>query len=654
VRYRSLLLVAGMLAWTVASAPGEAATLPAGFAESQVATGLSSPTAMAIAPDGRIFVCQQNGRLRVIKNGALLPTPFLIVTVDAQGERGLLGVAFDPNFAVNQFVYVYYTATTPTIHNRVSRFVADGDVAVAGSETVILELETLSGATNHNGGAIHFAADGKLHIAVGDNANSANAQTLANRLGKMLRINPDGSIPTDNPFYTTATGNNRAIWALGLRNPFNFAVQPGTGRIFINDVGQNTWEEINDGIAGSNYGWPNTEGETSNPAFRSPLFAYGHGSGATTGCAITGAAFYNPPVVQFPAAYVGDYFFADYCSGWIRRYDPATDSVTAFATGISNPVDLKVGADGSLYYLSISAGALFRVRYTASEAPTIAIHPASQTAPLTGSATFAVVASGTAPLGYQWQRNGVPIPGATAASYTLDPVAPADDGASFRCVVSNAFGTATSNAATLTVTPNAPPSGTITLPATGTLYRAGDTISYAGTGADPEDGALPGSAFTWTVVFHHDTHTHPFLPATSGATSGSFVTATTGHPEANVWYRIHLTVTDSGGLTHSSVRDVQPRTVTLQLTTSPAGLQVTLEGQPQATPLSGPSVVGMMRTLGVVSPQTAGGVTYEFVSWSDGGAASHTIATPDTATTYTATFRPILVVPAAPSQLQVR
>ena len=374
--YRSLLLAAGVLAWeAAASAPGEAATLPAGFAELQVASGLSSPTAMAIAPDGRIFVCQQGGRLRVIKNGALLATPFLTVTVDAQGERGLLGVAFDPNFAVNQFVYVYYTATTPTIHNRVSRFIANGDVAIPGSETVILELETLSGATNHNGGAIHFAADGTLHVAVGDNATSANAQTLNNRLGKMLRINPDGSIPTDNPFYNTATGNNRAIWALGLRNPFNFAVQPGTGRILINDVGQNTWEEINDGIAGSNYGWPTTEGETTNPAFRSPLFAYGHGSSGTTGCAITGGAFYNPPVVQFPAAYVGGYFFADYCSGWIRLYVPSTDSVTPFATGIANPVDLAVGADGSLYYLSIGAGAVFRVRNTASEPPTIPAAP---------------------------------------------------------------------------------------------------------------------------------------------------------------------------------------------------------------------------------------------------------------------------------------
>ncbi|HET6862126.1 MAG TPA: PQQ-dependent sugar dehydrogenase, partial [Pyrinomonadaceae bacterium] len=133
-----------------------AATVPTGFTDSVVASGLSSPTAMAFAPDGRIFVCQQGGALRVIKNGALLATPFLTVTVNSSGERGLLGVAFDPNFASNQLVYVYYTATTPTIHNRLSTFVASGDVALAGSETVILELNDLSGATNHNGGAIHF------------------------------------------------------------------------------------------------------------------------------------------------------------------------------------------------------------------------------------------------------------------------------------------------------------------------------------------------------------------------------------------------------------------------------------------------------------------------------------------------------------------
>lgn len=346
----------------------KAATLPADFTETSI-PGLSGPTAMAIAPDGRIFVCQQGGALRVIKNGALLPTPFMTLSVDPAGERGLLGIAFDPGFASNNFLYVYYTVPSDPRHNRVSRFTANGDVVVSGSETILLELNPLTGATNHNGGAIHFGPDGKLYIATGENATMSNSQTLANMLGKILRINSNGSIPTDNPFFNQATGNNRSIWALGLRNPFTFAFQPGTGRMFINDVGQSTWEEINDGIAGSNYGWPATEGPTTNINFRSPLFSYGHGFSATTGCAIAGGAFYNPSTVQFPSTFVGKYFFADLCSGWIRVFDPATGTASAFASGISQPVDIQVGADGSLYYLSIGSGAVFRVRFTPPQAP---------------------------------------------------------------------------------------------------------------------------------------------------------------------------------------------------------------------------------------------------------------------------------------------
>src|SRR5256885_2443769 len=285
----------------------KAATLPAGFTEPQLGSNLgSSPTAMAFAPDGRLFVCLQGGQVRVIKSGALLATPFVSIPVTFAGERGLLGVAFDPDFNSNHIVYFYYTTSMSPVHNRISRFTANGDVAVSGSETVLVDLENLSSATNHNGGAIHFGPDGKLYAGVGENANSANAQTLNNRLGKILRINSDGSIPADNPFFNTATGANRSIWALGLRNPFTFGFQPGTGRMFINDVGQNAWEQIDDGIAGSNYGCPTCEGfcAPANANFRDPLFEYGHTpSSNTTGCAIVGAAFYNPPVNQFPASY---------------------------------------------------------------------------------------------------------------------------------------------------------------------------------------------------------------------------------------------------------------------------------------------------------------------------------------------------------------
>lgn len=444
---RSPHLICLLLMFVPAAAP--AATLPSGFTETLVANGLSNPTAMQFAPDGRLFVCEQAGQLRVIKDGALLPTPFVALTVSSAGERGLLGVAFHPNFATDRFVYVYYTATTPTVHNRISRFTANGDVAVAGSETVIFDLDDLSSATNHNGGALAFGPDGKLYAAVGENANGANAQSMNNVLGKMLRLNADGTIPTDNPFFGSATGKNRAIWALGLRNPFTFAFNPSGGELFINDVGQNTWEEINDGAPGANYGWPTTEGPTTDPRFNAPRYAYDHSAGA---CAITGGAFYSPMTTQFPADYVRDYFFADFCAGWIRKLDPSNgNSVTTFATGISFPVDLKVSDAGSLYYLARGAGAVFRVDFAAT-APTVTTHPSSRIVAPGARVTFSVRASGTPPLRYQWHRNGAPIASATAQDYTIASVVQADNGARFRAMVTNDFGSVLSNEAVLTVT----------------------------------------------------------------------------------------------------------------------------------------------------------------------------------------------------------
>jgi glucose/arabinose dehydrogenase len=364
-----LASVVAVLAFSSNSARA-GATLPPNFARSQLVGGLASPTAMEFAPDGRLFVAEQRGMLRVVKAGGSLAT-FLDISgrVHSEGERGLLGVAFDPAFSNNHYVYLYYTkratGTTPA-HNRVIRVTARGDRAVTGSEKLILRLDNLSSATNHNGGAIHFGEDGKLYVAVGDNANSGNAQSLRTLKGKILRINKDGTIPRYNPFYKRATGRNRAIWALGLRNPFSFAIQPHKGKVFINDVGEQRWEEINRGAAGSNYGWPRYEGPESDSKYRNPVFVYGHGSTKATGCAITGGVFYNPTTRQFPSGYVGDYFFADFCSGWIRRLDAATGDVTGFATGLSMPVALEVSRGDSLYYLSRGdgTGSVGKIRYT--------------------------------------------------------------------------------------------------------------------------------------------------------------------------------------------------------------------------------------------------------------------------------------------------
>jgi putative heme-binding domain-containing protein len=336
-----------------APTPGEGTTapltLPSGFRAEIVATGLTGATALEIAPDGRIFVCEQTGALRIIKKGKLLAERFVQLPVDATWERGLIGVTVAPEFPRTPYVFVCYVAARPYPHHVVSRFLAAGDVAEPGSETILLEGDdqTKLGGTvpaGHQGGALHFGKDGKLYIALGDQTASKPAQEFNSMLGRLLRINPDGSIPDTNPFTSRTTGKYRATWALGLRNPYTFAVQPETGRLFINDVG-GIAEEINEGLPGANYGWPIVEhGPTTDPRFRGPIHHY------PTAC-ICGGAF-APRGLDWPEKYRGQYFFGDFNHGWIKTIDPAAPARSrSFATGLRRPVDLRFSPDGCLYVL---------------------------------------------------------------------------------------------------------------------------------------------------------------------------------------------------------------------------------------------------------------------------------------------------------------
>jgi glucose/arabinose dehydrogenase len=610
-----------------------AATLPSGFIETTLASGIASPTAMAIAPGGPIFVCSQTGALRVIKNGVLLTTPFVTLSVDSVGERGLLGVALDPHFTLNHYIYLYYTVPGNPSHNRVVRLTANGDVVLPGSRVILLELDPLSTATNHNGGALHFGADGNLYIAVGDNAEGSNSQNLSNLLGKILRIVPDGTIPSDNPFVQSTTARHE-IWAFGLRNPFTFAFRGTTNLMYINDVGQSTWEEIDLGLAGANYGWPATEGPTTNPAYKSPVYYYGH----SDGCAITGGAFYSPSTPNFPSSYVGKYFFGDYCSGFIRILNPSTAQATNFITGASQPVDIHVGADGSLYYLARGTGSVMKVRYTTNLFPVITTQPKSQLISAGYPVTFSVAASGPSPYSYQWMRNGVNMTGATASSYKFATTL-ADNGAQFRVRVSNAYGSASSNTATLSVTSDKPPTSQILTPAVGVTYFGGMVVNYSGSASDKEDGTLPASAFTWRVDFHHDSHVHPFIPPTTGSKTGTFTMPNRGEVSSNVYYYITLKVVDSVGLTSTTVRYILPRKANMTFATQPAGLKISLDGgSGRITPFTVTGVVGIIRSIAAPSPQTLNGLSYNFQSWSDGGARSHEISTPAVNTTDTANF----------------
>lgn len=645
----SSMLVIQFLLSTLASffiiEKSNAQSYPDGFSKVKVASGIIKPTVLAFAPDGRIFVAEQAGNLRVIKNGSLLSKPFISLNVNSSGERGLIGIALDPNFATNHYVYLYYTLPDGS-RNRISRFTANGDVVVPGSEVVVLNLDPLS-ASNHNGGAMHFGKDGKLYVAIGDNANPTNAQNLDTYHGKLLRINPNGSVPAGNPF-TYGSAQKKRIWAYGLRNPYTLDIQSGTGKIFVNDVGQDSWEEVNDATAGGhNFGWPSAEGNSSNSTYTNPVYTYPHGSGDGKGCAITGGTFFNPSSTNYPAKYVGKFFFVDFCNKWINMLNLSGEVTRLpFATGVGgNVLSLKTGIDGNLYYLSRSTGALYKLIYSKVNAPAITNHPDNVTIPAGQPASFSVSASGATPFTYQWQKNGVNISGATAAIYSINSARLSDAGA-YRAIVKNSAGSATSKAATLTVTRfNAKPVSKIITPAEGTLYRAGNTITFSGNATDKEDGTLPASAFTWEVVFHHSSHSHDGPPIASGTKSGSFVIPNQGETSDAVWYRLYLTVTDSKGASATTYRNIYPQKSKLSFATVPAGLKLTLDGRPFLTPASVKSVEGILRTIGVVSPQTVNGVKYAFDHWQHGGKATQTIATPEENVTYTAVFKKVSGVP---------
>jgi len=632
----ALILTFTIAGLFISSSHSNAQTYPSGFQQVLVANGISNPTVMEFAPDGRLFVAQQTGALRIIENGVLLATPAITLTVNSSGERGLLGIAFDPNFSSNNFIYLYYTLSSAA-NNRISRFTMNGNTIVAGSELIVLNLDPLSGATNHNGGTIQFGPDGKLYVGVGENANTLHSQNLDTYHGKILRINSDGSVPAGNP-YTGGTAQRQRIWEYGMRNPYTLSIQPGTGRIFVNDVGQNAWEEVNDCTTGGlNYGWPTAEGSSSNPAFTNPIYAYAHGGGVGFGCAITGGTFFNPTSSNYPSQYTGRYFFLDFCNNWIDMLtlSGSTATRTNFASSIAgSPVGMTTGPDGNLYFLSRANSAVYKITFTGSTAPVITTHPQSISVAEGNSASFTVTASGSQPLSYQWRKNTVNISGATSSTYTI-PVVSTGDAGNYSVVVTNSAGSATSNNAVLTVTPaNQLPIATINTPGGGATFAGGDVINFSGTGTDPEQGNLTASAFEWYVMFHHDAHTHPGPTAPDGVTSGSFSIPNSGETAANVFYRLYLVVTDAQGARDTSFTDILPRTSTITLNTNPQGLQITLDGQPFTAPLTVTSVEGMLRTIGAPSPQGS----YIFSNWSQGGTATQTFATPVNDVTYTANF----------------
>lgn len=615
------------------------AQLPSGFQEVTVVSGLSAPTAMAYAPDGRLFVCEKGGSVRIFNQGQLLSTPFVRLNVTSNSERGLLGIAFDPAFPNPAYIYLYYTTSSTSLNpqsppkNRVSRFTATGDVAVAGSETILVD-NIASDAGNHNAGCLRFGPDGKLYISTGDGGQTAtNSQNLGNLSGKILRINKDGTVPGDNPFVGQA-GRRAEIYCYGLRNPWRFCFRPSTGALYIADVGQDTWEEVNVGQRGGNFGWPTYEGPTSVAGFVSPIYAYNHnGSGAS----ITGGCFINN--ASFPAEYQGSYFFGDYVKNTLGRL-VVTGSETlqqAFSFGPAPaPVDFAQGPDGNLYYVSISTGSVRRIQFVgAANRPPVAVANATpQSGPLPLPVNFSSAGSSDPdgdPITYAWNFG--------------------DNSTSTQANPSHTYSVAGTFTVTLVVSDNRGGSGQTSLqiragnqapvvaiaaPLDESLYNAGDTINFQGSATDPETGTIAASLMRWKVTFYHADHTHPFYDVT-GVASGSFVIPRTGEPSADTWYEICLTAADLSGLESTTCVQIRPRKVQLTFRTSPNGFTITFNGQPTQTPVTILSVVGFDHVIGAPD-QVHGSQTWTFQKWSDGGTATHTIRAPASAMTYTADF----------------
>jgi glucose/arabinose dehydrogenase len=741
-------------------ASSQAGTLPTGFQESIVLSGLSNPTVFQFAPDGRVFVGEKGGVIKVFDNLTdTSPTTFADLRTNVQNywDRGLLGLALHPSFPTVPYVYVLYTFDAPiggtaprwgdgcpnppgatgdgcVVSGRLSRLRAAGNV-MTGSEEVLIE-DWCQQYPSHSVGSLAFGSDGALYVSGGEGASfnfvdygqdgsplnpcgdpptgvggvqtpptaeggalrSQDLRTAGDPValsGTVLRLDSStGAGFSTNALAGHADPNARRIIATGFRNPFRLTLRPGTNEVWIGDVGWNRWEEINripDPTAQPrNFGWPCYEGAGRRADYEAtglsicnnlyaensavpPHFTYAHNApvaGETCpngGSSTSGLAFYSSG--SYPAAYANALFFADYSRDciWVMRAgasglpDPAT--TTPFLTGAVAPVALVIGPAGDLFYADLNGGTIRRIQFSGGNQSPVAV--------ATGSPT-----TGSVPLTVQFNGSGSSDPDGDAITFAwdLDGDGAYDDSAAatptwtytvagtytVRLRVTDARGSSTVSAPIVITpgsAPNSPPSVRIDTPASETTWKVGDTISFSGSATDPEDGALPATALTWTLVLHHCTssgggcHEHP-LQTFSGVSSGSFSAPDHEYPS-----HLELTVsaTDSAGSRSTSSVRLDPLTAELTVSSNPAGLQLSAGNVTAAAPFSRTVIVGSRNSLAAPSPQSLGGTTYGFASWSDGGARAHDVvvnATSSFTATFTASTGPLAFSPTDDSYVE--
>ncbi len=465
--------------------------LPAGVTIETLLPGMVNPIAMAFDPAGRLFYTEKTtGNVRLFENGVLQTNPVITFNTNSSGERGLLGIAIDPDFNNNHFIYVYYTCNPaggacPVTRNQVVRFVENNGV---GSNPTTLFDSPVSGATNHNGGNIHFGADSKLYISVGDGGDTPQyAQDVTRKNGKMHRINPDGTIPSDNPVFTQ-TGALPSLYVMGLRNSFDFTRDPldltAPYRIFASENGPSCDDEMNRIEAGYNYGWRNVCEDTNpSPTYNTipPLWYLPSGQCCE---APTGIIVYTGN--QIPQ-WTGHIFMATYNNSAMRHFYPSADRLTVTQTniiqGVSVGTDIETGPDGALWYIQgggYSAGTLKRIVCSTCGGST---PTATAIVPTATRTNTAVPPSSTPipPSSTPILPSSTPVPPSNTATSTNTPVPPSN--------------TPIGPTATRTNTPTGtfiPPSNTPTVP---TSTRTNTAIAPSATlTSQPTSTTVPASA----------------------------------------------------------------------------------------------------------------------------------------------------------------
>jgi glucose/arabinose dehydrogenase/PKD repeat protein len=686
-----VLAVVAVLLATAGDASAATTLTAPGFEAETLISGLTGATGIAFAPDGRAFVIEKAGRLKVAQPDSATATQILDISnhVNDYGDRGLLGVAVDADFADNGYVYLLYTydvspLTPDSSGEMVSRLVriqiaADGSLVNPGAPETNLIGSYLSGpcpqadnaldcipsnGTSHSIGSVRAAPDGTLFVGSGDSADFNIADPLSFRTydeqsyaGKILHLDRDGHglpghafCPADDDLTHVCT----KLYAKGFRNPFRFTLRPGGG-LAVADVGWNTYEEF-DLIqsAGGNYGWPCYEATHHTPSYgdmpacapeyakegtpnadRYPAWEYGR----SLGSAIIGGPTYTGD--QYPSGYRDSIFVGDYTGNVLKRLvldeNDQVVSVEDFADDwIGTALELHPSGDLiSVNYGTGAPGDGFVERYvytTGNRSPVaqLSATPTDGSAPLTVSFDAAGSSDPDGDtLTYSWDfGDGEGASGAAVQHLYDEP-------GSFTATLTVDDGRGRTATKNVQITPGGnAPEVALETPADDFLYRDGDTVQLQASAQDAEEGALPSTAFHWLVRLHHSTHIHPISDLTGAETSFQ---AVRDH-DADSFYEISVTATDSTGLTDTKTIEIRPQTTTLQLDSVPAGAPVSYGGRAFAAPTDLTTTIGYETTVTAAERFVADGRTYVFDGWSDGGARTHEITVPDAPSTLRATY----------------